>query len=137
MPSVDREMRLRAIAALQAGWMDGGGRSIDSQCIRSAREILAQLPEAENWCIFPTFEGGISLERQHEDRRLSILIEPEEDILVIDVSLDGDNEVWSVQSVSEAVEVVEVRGYDGSGEAKIGGSDGPVQLHRHLDHLVD
>lgn len=64
------ETRLEELAALQDGWYNGDGLSIDPKAIEGARDVLtllyANYHEVEVY-IYPTPEGHIQLELNHGD----------------------------------------------------------------------
>lgn len=58
-----RRARLASLSHLKAGWLDGEGEAITEVSIQAADHILSMFSELSNLVsIFPTLEGGISLE---------------------------------------------------------------------------
>lgn len=54
--------RLSVLSALQSGWMDGEGEAITATALNVAKSLLEVVPIDYMVGIFPTLEGGVSLE---------------------------------------------------------------------------
>lgn len=60
------DARILELATLEPGWLDGDGESIKDWPLSMARKFVAALPNRE-YGIFPTHEGGISIEWRQDD----------------------------------------------------------------------
>jgi hypothetical protein len=104
---------LRRLLELNDGWHDGTGRQVDPAAVEWGRDFAAEIGpgEVSVLSVFPTLEGGLLLERQTEQRRWSLEVDPDGDAFVTVVQGPGDASDSEVETVAEAVE--SFRGFDG------------------------
>lgn len=70
------EERLKEISELQPGWLDGQGIEILNDVIHRARQLVHALPSTcHNLRLYPTVEGGISIEYDTEHGTSDIVID--------------------------------------------------------------
>lgn len=57
------QSRIESIAELKTGWLDGSGKSINPESLKSAQRLLKSRPSlASAWKIYPTEDGGVLFE---------------------------------------------------------------------------
>lgn len=87
------QARLRQLSELQDGWFDGTGSAVSAAAMESAHLVLAARPDlAVSAAIFPTHQGGISVEFVRGRWEMSIEIAPDGSLYVVGVELDGRQE---------------------------------------------
>lgn len=83
--------RFTEIEGLRAGWHDGEGEAVSALAIREGRRIRDLLKSAHvQCCVFPTIEGGISLEDTADDIEDSFTITINPDGTALVLSFDED-----------------------------------------------
>lgn len=87
--------RLKELARLEPGWLDGGGKAISPRALRHAAKLITKLQTATklNAMIFPTVEGDVQLEFPGETSNLEILVASSGPIEVYFLDVKDDREV--------------------------------------------
>lgn len=83
--------RFTEIESLKPGWHNGDGEQVSSFALREGRRLRDLLKSSGiQCCVFPTIEGGVSLEESSEDDLdpFTITINPDGSALVL--SFDED-----------------------------------------------
>lgn len=73
--------RLDELTALEPGWLDGSGARVTAAVVDHAKELLAAVtaPDRHTLGVFPTEEGGVSLEWFDADLQVLTTAEVEPD----------------------------------------------------------
>lgn len=86
--------RFTEIEKLKAGWLDGEGEPVSAAVLKEARKIRDTLRAANvECCVFPTVEGGISIEDCEDDdeHMFSITLDADLSVLLITEDENGDD----------------------------------------------
>lgn len=87
--------RLKQLARLEPGWLDGGGDAISPRALHHASELLGKLRFAtkRNAMIFPTVDGDVQLEFPGDTSNLEILVPNSGPVEVYFLDVEDDTEV--------------------------------------------
>jgi hypothetical protein len=95
--------KLTQLLGLESGWHDGEGVAPRVEAIEWARDFAAELDdESQELSVFPTLDGGLTLERQIEDRRWSLEIDGEGDVSIAVVVLGQRADIYEPSDISTA-----------------------------------
>lgn len=99
-------LQLRQLLELAKGWHDGAGEQIDPAAVEWGRDFAGEIgPEGiSGLSVFPTLEGGLLLERQLQDRRWSLEVDPEGAVFATITRSPGDSDDLELDGVPDAVE---------------------------------
>lgn len=87
------QARLRQLAELRDGWFDGTGSAVSAAAMEAAHLVLAARPDvAVSAAIFPTQQGGLTVEFVRRKWDMSIEIAPDGSVHAVGVELDGQEE---------------------------------------------
>lgn len=91
MSDFDETSGFSRIEALKPGWMEGDGEVPDERTISEAKRICAFLRDVGvRYCVFPTLDGGISIEDvADDDLSFSITLDPDGGVLLF---ADGEED---------------------------------------------
>jgi hypothetical protein len=85
--------RINELSGLKPGWLDGEGEPPRSLVLTAAGRLADAIPDmGERPRIYPTPEGGISLEWRDGDRLQCIIIGP--DLRLDMTTIDRNEEPW-------------------------------------------
>jgi hypothetical protein len=91
------------LLAMESGWHDGDGVPPRVEAIEWARDFVAELGNtARELRVFPTLDGGVTLEHQVNGRRWSLEIDEDGDTSIAIVLLGERAEVFEPSDVSAA-----------------------------------
>lgn len=83
--------RFTEIQNLKSGWYDGEGKAVSETALREGRRLRDILIAANiETCVFPTIEGGISIEDKADEFADSFTITIAPDGSVVVLSFDDD-----------------------------------------------
>lgn len=89
--------RLEQLLALRAGWLDGGGSSVQMEALQYADRVLTLLSARTSELeprLFPTPDGGVQIEVDSEAKRIEVTISSSGEIegYGLDTTTDEDEE---------------------------------------------
>lgn len=101
-PDPTRQARFDELAALPPGWAEGDGAAVSPAASELAQQALAVLgPMLRSPGIFPTFNGGVSLEWVLLGNVRSVEIEPSLAILCFDLATRREATVHTVAEAAD------------------------------------
>ncbi|MGA5493116.1 hypothetical protein ACPCSP_01945 [Streptomyces cinereoruber] len=86
--------RLAELDGLEAGWLDGHGRSVSRKLLRAVETILLDFLDAQVRYpyIYPTEDGGVQLEWPYSRGEVTVTITPDEKVEAYSFSKEDDRE---------------------------------------------